>query len=140
MACGLNHVLLLTSSGFVYSFGSNEFGQLGNPTDAEDEDSDGPQFQSPVVRYESDPAIIFGLLNHKVNSVHCGGNHSLVLAQSRSQPNASMTSKFGQNERSNRTFLYAWGSNKQGQLGLPKETVQTLDNPQIVEQVVEKQV
>ena len=39
-----------------------------------------------------------------------------------------------------RTFLYAWGSNKHGQLGLPPETVQTLDNPQIVEQVIEKQV
>jgi len=26
IACGKNHVLLLTSSGFVYSLGSNEFG------------------------------------------------------------------------------------------------------------------
>lgn len=78
VACGVNHVLLLTSSGFVYSFGSNEFGQLGNPNDIDDEDSDGNQ--SPVVRYESDPAIIFGLLNHKVTSIHCGSNHSLVLA------------------------------------------------------------
>jgi alpha-tubulin suppressor-like RCC1 family protein len=33
VACGNNHALLLTSSGFVYSFGSNEFGQLGNPSD-----------------------------------------------------------------------------------------------------------
>ena len=41
VACGANHVLLLTSSGFVYSFGSNEFGQLGNPTDAEDDENDG---------------------------------------------------------------------------------------------------
>jgi alpha-tubulin suppressor-like RCC1 family protein len=33
IACGSNHALLLTSSGFVYSMGSNEFGQLGNPSD-----------------------------------------------------------------------------------------------------------
>lgn len=29
VACGLEHSLLLTSSGFVYAMGSNRFGQLG---------------------------------------------------------------------------------------------------------------
>lgn len=33
IACGKNHALMLTSSGFIYSFGSNEFGQLGNPSE-----------------------------------------------------------------------------------------------------------
>ena len=31
VACGERHVLFLTSSGFVYSMGYNEMGQLGNP-------------------------------------------------------------------------------------------------------------
>ena len=82
VACGANHVLLLTSSGFVYSFGSNEFGQIGNPSETDDEENSG--FESAPVKYESEPSIIFGLLNHKVTSIHCGANHSLVLAQSRS--------------------------------------------------------
>ena len=30
VTCGERHVLFLTSSGFVYSMGSNELGQLGN--------------------------------------------------------------------------------------------------------------
>jgi alpha-tubulin suppressor-like RCC1 family protein len=29
VACGLEHALLLTSSGFVYAMGRNSFGQLG---------------------------------------------------------------------------------------------------------------
>ena len=29
VACGLEHTLLLTSSGFVYSMGRNGYGQLG---------------------------------------------------------------------------------------------------------------
>lgn len=29
VACGLEHALLLTSSGFVYSMGRNGYGQLG---------------------------------------------------------------------------------------------------------------
>lgn len=33
VSCGERHVLLLTSSGFVYSMGSNEQGQLGNAND-----------------------------------------------------------------------------------------------------------
>ena len=64
VACGANHVLLLTSSGFVYSFGSNEFGQIGNPSETDDEENSG--FESTAVKYESEPSIIFGLLNHKV--------------------------------------------------------------------------
>ena len=40
VTCGERHVLFLTSSGFVYSLGSNELGQLGNACD-EIEQEDG---------------------------------------------------------------------------------------------------
>jgi len=33
LACGKHHALLLTSSGFVYSFGQAEYGQLGHSKD-----------------------------------------------------------------------------------------------------------
>ena len=36
VACGLEHALFLTSSGFVYSMGKNDYGQLGR----ENEDID----------------------------------------------------------------------------------------------------
>ena len=38
VACGERHVLFLTSSGFVYSMGSNELGQLGNPCEEVEQD------------------------------------------------------------------------------------------------------
>ena len=38
VACGERHVLFLTSSGFVYSMGWNELGQLGNPCDEVEQD------------------------------------------------------------------------------------------------------
>jgi alpha-tubulin suppressor-like RCC1 family protein len=44
VACGLEHALLLTSSGFVYSMGKNNRGQLGGEVQnvaAEQEDSQG---------------------------------------------------------------------------------------------------
>lgn len=30
IACGANHCLIATRSGYVYSYGSDEYGQLGN--------------------------------------------------------------------------------------------------------------
>jgi len=59
VACGERHVLFLTSSGFVYSMGSNELGQLGNPSEEVERD-DG---SFTTITYQSEPAIIFGLLN-----------------------------------------------------------------------------
>ena len=38
VACGERHVLFLTSSGFVYSMGWNELGQLGNPCEEVERD------------------------------------------------------------------------------------------------------
>ena len=60
--------------------GSNDFGQLGNPSE-EVETEDG---QFTTITYQSEPAIIFGLLNWKVSDIASGANHCAVLAQSRS--------------------------------------------------------
>ena len=68
-------MLFLTSSGFVYSMGSNELGQLGNPSE-EIEREDGTW---TTITYQSEPAIIFGLLNQKVLDIDCGANHCAVL-------------------------------------------------------------
>ena len=76
IACGSNHALLLTSSGFVYSMGSNEFGQLGNPSD------DLPS-KTPEARFKNDPFLVFGLMNLKVTDIFAGGDHSLAFARQR---------------------------------------------------------
>jgi len=76
VACGERHVMFLTSSGFVYSMGSNELGQLGNPCD-EIEQEDG---SFTTITYQSEPAIIFGLLNQRVVDIACGSNHNAILS------------------------------------------------------------
>lgn len=73
VALGNNHALLLTSSGFVYSLGSNEFGQLGNPSEQANAEAS----------FKQDPCLVFGLMNLKVTEVFAGGNHSLVFAKKR---------------------------------------------------------
>ena len=89
VACGLEHTLLLTSSGFVYSMGRNDFGQLG-----------GEQQHAPEVSLQGDydlnqpppgdnyvitaPQMIFALLNTKVTDIQCGSNHNVVVGTLRS--------------------------------------------------------
>ncbi|VDK85421.1 unnamed protein product, partial [Dibothriocephalus latus] len=62
IACGYRHTLLLTSEGFVYSCGSNEFGQLGNE------------------RKTNSFTRISGL-QHKIRDITCGAYHSGAITQ-----------------------------------------------------------
>jgi len=45
VACGESHTLLLTSSGFVHSFGSNQYGQLGVSNEEENNCEDDEELQ-----------------------------------------------------------------------------------------------
>ena len=130
VACGERHVLFLTSSGFVYSMGSNELGQLGSPCDEVEQD-DG---SFTTITYQSEPAIIFGLLNQKVVDIACGANHNAILCQQRAAPNtghlpshASSTLSLSKQQQ-----VYVWGSNSSQQLVLPA-SLPSLETPFPVE-------
>src|SRR5690348_3742286 len=86
IAVGLFHSLALTSSGQLYAFGYNKWGQLGNTSGT------GTENANPV------PALVTlpGQTGH-VTQIAAGAFHSLALTSS------------GQ--------LYAFGSNKYGELG-----------------------
>jgi hypothetical protein len=68
IACGLDHFLALTEKGCVYSWGSNEFGQCGQPRD---KSTDEPEH---IELYFNDVHIF-------INNVCCGKNHSLLLSK-----------------------------------------------------------
>ena len=70
VACGKEHAALLTQSGFVYSFGHNQFSQLGHQSVKKD-------------AYQPLPQILFPLLNLKVSEISCGDNHTVVMGTSR---------------------------------------------------------
>jgi alpha-tubulin suppressor-like RCC1 family protein len=55
IACGRDHCLIVTRSGYVYSYGSDEFGQLGNDNYTD----------------QSEPNLILQLSNCKVSNIAC---------------------------------------------------------------------
>jgi alpha-tubulin suppressor-like RCC1 family protein/serine/threonine protein kinase len=145
VATGYVHSLALTSTGQLYAFGENHFGQLGNPTN---ERSDNP---NPTPTLVTLPGA-----SGKITQIAAGGNHSLALT-STGQLYAFGENAFGQlgnatnlgSEEPNPTptlvtlpgasgkitqiaagayhslvltstgQLYAFGSNRYGQLGNP---------------------
>ncbi|CEM30055.1 unnamed protein product [Vitrella brassicaformis CCMP3155] len=66
VAIGERHGLLATDEGIVYSWGDNEYGQLGRPAQKREENEQ--------------PFPINALLDHQVKVVACGKHHSLALA------------------------------------------------------------
>ena len=86
IAAGAYHSLALTSTGQVFAFGSNEFGQLGNATNDKTAEPN-PTPTLVMLPGASGPAV----------QIAAGGDHSLVLTST------------GQ--------LYAFGENFSGQLG-----------------------
>ena len=86
IAAGEDHSLAVTSAGQLYAFGSNRFGQLGNPA------SSGTELANPTPLRVSLPGA-----RGPVVQVAAGFAHSLALTST------------GQ--------LYAFGSNEFGQLG-----------------------
>src|SRR5690349_17347399 len=65
ISCGGHHSLLLNEDGLVFSFGKNEYGQLGlgNKID------------------QTTPQLITSLENIRIKKISCGRDHSLLLSE-----------------------------------------------------------
>lgn len=92
IAAGRSHTLVLGGDGFVYAFGDNTYGQLGNGTI-------GGKSDKPI-RVEMDDAVL------SVRQVAAGTYHSLAVVEYRTDSGVEDSA------------LYAWGRNDHGQLGL----------------------
>uniref|UniRef100_A0A8D9ALL9 Probable E3 ubiquitin-protein ligase HERC4 n=2 Tax=Cacopsylla melanoneura TaxID=428564 RepID=A0A8D9ALL9_9HEMI len=67
-ACaGYSHCLVLTNTGELYSWGNNEYGQIGTNS------------SSPAV---TKPTRVESLVSLPIASIFCGANHSFVLSKS----------------------------------------------------------
>lgn len=64
LSCGGSHILLLNQQGYVYSYGTNKYGQLGHSLD---------------VSSLEEPKLIEGVKD--IVFMACGDNHSLLIAK-----------------------------------------------------------
>ncbi|XP_028414722.1 X-linked retinitis pigmentosa GTPase regulator-like [Dendronephthya gigantea] len=133
LACGDEHSAVITSSGRLYTFGSNDWGQLGHGN------------SKPYTK----PSVVKKLKGDKVKAVACGRSHTLVISESGVFSfGAGSDSQLGHGDNkgynipteiealSDKTInhvscgaehsaavtgngeLYVWGSGSEGQLGL----------------------
>jgi hypothetical protein len=66
MSCGAKHTLVLTSSGNIYGWGWNKFGQIGYGSHCE---------------YQLIPFKMNGLISEKFKAISCGAYHSMALTK-----------------------------------------------------------
>ncbi|KAH7287978.1 hypothetical protein KP509_31G005900 [Ceratopteris richardii] len=94
VACGRQHTAAVTSDGSLFTWGSNEFGQLG---DGSEDD-------------HTEPNKVEALENEFVKSVACGANCTAAICEPRNMPeNECPTSQlwvWGQNQESNYPRLF----------------------------------
>ncbi|XP_030838463.1 RCC1 and BTB domain-containing protein 2-like [Strongylocentrotus purpuratus] len=96
VCCGRHHFLALSARGRVYSWGKNNYGQLGlrkkkqKHHRRQDKEKEAPK-----------PRVIAGLSIYDVIKIACGDNHSLALT-----PDGR---------------LFCWGSNGNGQLSIGEQ-------------------
>ncbi|CDO70139.1 hypothetical protein BN946_scf184783.g23 [Trametes cinnabarina] len=74
-AAGITFSLVLTQSGKVFAFGSEEKGQLGNGQAGERIVSAGKS----AFDYETEPILVKGLADRKIVQIACGAQHALAL-------------------------------------------------------------
>lgn len=107
VAWGDNHTLLLTSSGFWYSFGSGKNGRLG----LGDNDS------------KEEPSMLYNLLDFTVESVHATAEWSFASWKIRNEIPVPITHWINEKEKvttvvdSNKNILFSWGKGAGGCLG-----------------------
>ncbi|CAG2112099.1 unnamed protein product [Medioppia subpectinata] len=97
VSCGQEHVLALTDTGRVLSYGRGSRGQLGHG-DVEDVVGGGGDGREPV-----GARLVDALDGVKIKAVAAGGWHSMALSTTGD--------------------VYVWGWNESGQLGYPRETI-----------------
>lgn len=102
VSCGIDHSLFLTHAGMVFAVGSNSCGQLGQ----------GDSFIQPESK---EPLQVLGLINYKIKDIFTGSNHNVIYGYPRDLTKHQV--KDG-NSPSNEIFIFSWGDNKYGQLGL----------------------
>jgi alpha-tubulin suppressor-like RCC1 family protein len=97
IACGESHVVALDSTGAVYTWGRNFYGQLGTST------NNGTNSANPA------PTAITVAAGKTITAIACGGNHVVALDSTGA--------------------VYTWGRNNSGELGTSTNNGTETANP-----------
>ncbi|KAG0227185.1 hypothetical protein BGW42_003111 [Actinomortierella wolfii] len=97
VACGAEFTLVLNEKGQVWSFGSPEYGQLGNKTNGQYLQQSNRLVHIP----QTNPVVVQGLQGKKIVKIACGANHSLALDED--------------------GLVFSWGFGGYGRLGHSKQ-------------------
>ena len=95
ISCGFNFAMLLSTDGILFGLGNNKNGELGviyNEQELKDPSLKLNYFHSPIQNI-----ILSDIYKEKIMTVKCGFKHTIVLTGGRR--------------------IYAWGRNRNGQLG-----------------------
>lgn len=108
IALGSSHSIILTESGVLYSFGKNDYLQLGinnvNKTNS----------------YLDEPVIITDLLNYRVTDISAGDNHNIAFAFNRNNSYSNEVDNNSYENSFDKQVIFVWGNNSHQQCGLNK--------------------
>ncbi|XP_014880262.1 X-linked retinitis pigmentosa GTPase regulator-like [Poecilia latipinna] len=92
VACGESHTAVITNAGLLYTFGDGRFGKLG--------------LQQENFINQFSPTLCTRFLKYSVQSVSCGGHHTLVLAV----PRPAAQSQGGESQKGAAITDFFWES------------------------------
>ena len=93
--CGFSHIIALTSSGYVFTWGSVDYGQLGH--------GNKPKRKNLRIQYLNTPCLVEGLCDHNVVQITSGYSHCAVIVVSVIRQ--SQQASFNNKEQSDIVFM-----------------------------------
>ena len=124
ISCGDTHALFLTQNGTIFSIGDNTFGQLGIG-------------ENQKIPQTGEALMIPDLLNFKIIDIFAGNDHSMCFGELRElSKNSNMSTSVISHKILQ--YLFVWGDNSHGQLGLKLKKTENNDNNININEIVLK--
>ena len=124
ISCGDTHALFLTQNGTIFSIGDNTFGELGIG-------------ENQKIPQTGEALMIPDLLNFKIIDIFAGNDHSMCFGELRElSKNSNMSTSVISHKILQ--YLFVWGDNSHGQLGLKLKKTDNNDNNININEIILK--
>ena len=124
ISCGDTHALFLTQNGTIFSIGDNTYGQLGIG-------------ENQKIPQSGEAIMIPDLLNFKIIDIFAGNDHSICFGELRKlSKNGNISTSVISHKILQ--YLFVWGDNSHGQLGLKLKKTENNDNNININEIILK--